>query len=388
MAAAALPLIRVPDTLIALHALAARSRAESDARVVAITGSNGKTTTRDMTRCLLEGEGDVLTPLANRNNHIGLPLTLLDLGPEHHQAVLELGMNHLGEIALLSRLSRPHLALITNVARAHLGPVGGLDAVRQAKLEIVEGLEPGGTLLVPAADLSLVEAARRTGTPVETFGVEPSADHPVEVSGPDDDGCFSVTIPASGEGAAHTVTLSGPGRPLALAAAAALAVARHAGVSPADAAARLGRWVPLDGRMSRRRAGGVTLLDDSYNANPDSMTSALETLRSVPCSGKRVAVLGEMRELGPESASLHHALGRELHGIDAVFLVGEGTDVTAQEARAHQPNLPVIRSDDPTEVTRRLQRDLRPGDVVLIKGSRAIGLDAVVRDLTDGEGAR
>jgi UDP-N-acetylmuramoyl-tripeptide--D-alanyl-D-alanine ligase len=373
MAAAALPLVRVPDTLAALHALAARSRGESEAQVVAITGSNGKTTTRDMTRCVLEGDGPVLTPVANRNNHIGLPLTLLDLGPEHARAVLELGMNHLGEIAMLSGLSRPHVALITNVARAHLGPVGGLEAVRRAKLEITEGLEPGGTLLVPADDPILVAAARETGVTVATFGFEPDADHTTAVAGPDTDGRFTVIMPRSPDGGEHAVTLSGPGRPLALAASATLAVARHLGVSPADAASRLERWTPMTGRMAPRRVDGITLLDDSYNATPDSMASALDHLRSVPCRGKRVAVLGEMRELGPQSVDLHRELGRMLDGIDVVILVGTGTDVTAEEARSLPSSPAVVRSDDVADVIRSLHTDLRSGDVVLVKGSRAVG---------------
>jgi UDP-N-acetylmuramoyl-tripeptide--D-alanyl-D-alanine ligase len=371
------PLVEVSDTLGALQALAARSRSATSAIVAAVTGSNGKTTTREMLATVLDGEAPTLRPAGNRNNHIGVPLTLLEIENAHRFVVLELAMNHPGEIAHLSRLARPSLAVITNVGRAHVGPVGGLEAVRRAKLEIVEGLEPGGLLLVPADDEALVAAARATAARVETFGVGEGADHAVRSLEPAGNGCHRLVVE---EG--RTLTLTIPGRPAALCAIAALAAARALGVGLAAAVPRLEQFASLPGRVALRVHGGVAVLDDAYNANPESMRAAIETLQGMPARGRRVSVLGDMLELGEESNDCHREVLALLEGVDVAHLVGPAMALAASAAPA---SVTVHLHADREALVEALLHELRAGDVVLVKASHGMGLDAVVQALATRE---
>jgi len=370
-------LLRVGDTLAALTALGRRARAESTAGVIAVTGSNGKTTTREMIATLLSGDGTVHKPTGNRNNHIGLPLTLTTLTPAHRWSVLELAMNHPGEIATLSGLCRPTAALITNVGRAHVGPVGGIDAVRRAKLEIVDGLAAGGPLLVPADDPALLEAAQAEWSRVVTFGETSDADVRVIDMALGADGCYTVHVDGF-----PPIRLAGPGRGAALGASAALALAATVGIDPSSAVRRLETWRPFPGRMSVRASRGFRILDDSYNANPDSMAFAVATLMSFPCEGKRVAVLGDMLELGEYAETAHRELGRRLGSMDRVCLVGEQVRYAADEVAMRHPHVALSRWESARELIPELLAFLSPGDVVLVKGSRAIELDCVVDALT------
>ncbi len=376
-------LVLTRRTVEALDALASRARSDATAGVIAVTGSNGKTTTREMIATILSGVGSVLRPAGNRNNQIGLPLTMTDLTPEHDWAVLELAMNRAGEIAALSRLARPTVAVITNVGRAHLGPLGNLDAVRAAKLEIVEGLVGQGPLFVPSDDEALAAGARATGHPVRTVGASPGADYRVTRLALDAEGRYTLALEGLPE-----VRPAGPGRGAALAAAIALAVCIELGVDPRQAAERLALWRPFPGRLSIRHGRDVTILDDSYNANPDSMALALDTLAAFPCGGRRIAVLGDMLELGDHSRAAHRDLGARLRGLDHVYLVGEAVRETQEAARAASADLPVDRYPSADGLIPVLQRALRAGDVVLVKASRAVALDRVVEAIVAaGEGA-
>lgn len=371
------PLIQVSNTLEALQALATRSRSLASATVLAVTGSNGKTTTREMIAAILAGEGPTLTPIGNRNNHIGVPLTLLDLEPNHRFAVLELAMNHPGEISHLSRLASPSLALITNVGRAHVGLLGGIEAVRRAKLEIVDGLAPDGTLLVPGDDAVLVRAARATGARVETFGTGEDMSHAVRGIEPVGDGRHRVLVR---EGLVLTLPI--PGVPAALCAVAALAAARALGVAESDAVARLERFAAVAGRVAVHVREGITIIDDAYNANPESMRAALETLAGIRASGRRIAVLGDMLELGDHALAAHREILEGVAGIDVLHLVGETMRLAAEVV---SPTIAVTHHADRDALITALAGDVRAGDVVLVKASRGLGLEAVVRALTDGE---
>lgn len=370
------PLLVVRDTLEALTSYARAVRDASSATVVAVTGSNGKTTTRSMLERALGPAGRVVATMGNLNNHIGLPLSVVRLSPEHRVAVFELGMNHLGEIHALSMLVRPHVALITNVGNAHVGPVGGLENVRRAKLEILDGLEAGGVLLLPAGDPALVRAATRPGVRVETVGETPDATHRIDAILAMEDGRTRLSM-AGGTG----VCLAGPGRPVAMAGAFALAAARVLGVPLSEAAERLAGWAPVRGRMSVHAARGVTVLDDSYNANPDSMAAALDTLRGIPGSGRRIALLGDMAELGAASGEAHERLVRAAATLDGLGLVGE-----ASAAAAAATGTPADALPDAEAALAWLHRVARAGDVVLIKASRRIGLDHVVDAFTERKG--
>jgi UDP-N-acetylmuramoyl-tripeptide--D-alanyl-D-alanine ligase len=391
----------VDDPLLALWALARAARAASSATVVAITGSNGKTTTRSLVASILATAGPTLEPVGNRNNHIGLPLTLTALGVEHRHAALELGMNHLGEIHDLVELARPHLAVITNVSRAHVGPVGGMDAVREAKLEIVDGLLPNGRLVIPAADPVLIDAARARvdrsgeGRRVHTVGETDEADLRVSIAPLDSDGRARIRIEDG-----PWIPMPAPGRPVALAAALAFAVARLLGVPDPAMKDALARWRPVSGRLELREAAGIRILDDSYNANPDSTRAALDTLRALPVEGRRVAVLGDMRELGSLSASAHRELAGHLEGLDHVVLVGTEVEVTVAALRgldvaptperlqSRGEGIDAVHLPDADAATAHLLAWLGPGDLVLVKGSRGVALDRVVRALLEdgGEG--
>jgi UDP-N-acetylmuramoyl-tripeptide--D-alanyl-D-alanine ligase len=373
-------LLGVSNTLEALHALAARSRAESSARVVAVTGSNGKTTTREMLAECLDEREHVLRPVGNRNNHIGVPLTLLELTPAHRFAVLEMGMNHPGEIAVLSSLVRPHAAIITNIGRAHVGPVGGLDAVREAKLEIVTGLAKDGPLLVPASDSALVRAARERHPRVVTLGLESGADHRIEKLAPGKGGTYVVRVSRQPE-----LELAAPGRGVALAAAAALVMTSLLGGDPSRSVARLARWQPIPGRLAVRRALGYTLLDDTYNASPESMALALETLREVAASGRSVAILGDMLELGEQSKAAHREIANHLGGVSLVFLIGNETLETLEAARAQGLSSRVRHVADMGSLLDTLRSELSAGDTVLVKASHGMRLDRVVAALIPDE---
>jgi UDP-N-acetylmuramoyl-tripeptide--D-alanyl-D-alanine ligase len=269
-------------------------------------------------------------------------------------------------------LARPHVALITNVGRAHIGFLGSLGAIRKAKLEVAEGLDPDGWLLVPGDDSALAAGARRTGRRVLTFGPAP-ADcivRRIERVGP-----FAHEIELAGYPPAR---VESPARATALAGIAALATVSVLGVDPTGAASALSAWRPAPGRMAVHERDGVIILDDSYNANPDSMRAALETLSEMPCDGRRIAVLGDMRELGEHSAACHRELGLRLGSADVVYLVGEEVRETESAAKTARPACDVRRFTDRREVARIVKAELRRGDVVLVKGSRAMQLDLVV----------
>jgi UDP-N-acetylmuramoyl-tripeptide--D-alanyl-D-alanine ligase len=383
-----LPCLQVEDTLEALEALARRARADASAKVVAITGSNGKTTTRSLMAAVVDESECVLEPEQNFNNHIGLPLTLTRLAPHHRIAVLELGMNHPGEISHLSAIARPHVAVITNIGRAHLGPVGGIDAVRRAKMEIVDGLEPGGVLVVPVNDRQLAIDGEARGVRVITVGTEAHASVRVRIEGPTARARYRVGYAGgAGDGveAGSTVELAAPGHPFALAAVLAMGVADVFGVARERVLARLSTSVGVPGRMSVRICSGVTVLDDTYNANPDSMIAALATLRSmeVAAGGRRVAVLGDMAELGEQTEAAHRELAAHFVGLDHVYVIGDSMQAAA-DAAVGGGNVTVF--PDLNRVIDALSGDFRSGDVVLFKGSRSAGLERVIDALfPDGE---
>ncbi len=366
-------LIRVPDTLEALQALARVHRERWSGTVAAVTGSNGKTTTKDMTAAVLGARYSVHRTFGNLNNHIGLPLTLLGLRDEHQWAVAELGMNHLGEIKMLAGIARPDIAVITNVGPAHLDGVGGVDDVLRAKLEI---LSAGPRAVVVGADQpEVVRAVReRFDGEVLTFGFGQDADlRGGEFRSTENGGLLE--LPGSA-----TVRLRVSGRFNAYNALAALAVARLGGVPPEGAVEALESFRGTAMRFECMTVGTSLVVNDSYNANPASLRASLEAFADVAGERRRVLVLGEMFELGPRSEELHRNAAGDARRFGIDLLVGIGTTARAAVDAFGKPS---YWYDNAGEAAGRVQDWLRPRDAVLLKGSRAVGVEAVLGGIRD-----
>ncbi|HLT29082.1 MAG TPA: UDP-N-acetylmuramoyl-tripeptide--D-alanyl-D-alanine ligase [Myxococcaceae bacterium] len=377
-----LPRVEVEDTLVALGALARFHRRRFHVRLGAITGSNGKTSTKEMVAAILEQQGPALKTHGNLNNEIGLPLTLFRLEPEHRTGVVELGMNHLGEIDRLTRIAEPTAGLITVVQAVHTeGVGGGIEGVARAKGELFRALPEGATAVVNLDDPHIVSQAAGLSGPTITFGTAPAADvRLVEKAAIEGEG-QRLTIEV--KGARHTFVLHFLGEHNALNAAGAFALGLALGV-PAEVcrggleAARphAQRLRLVDGR------GGIRVLDDCYNANPGSMSAGLRTLSSLAAAEARVAVLGDMLELGEEEAEAHARLGREAAATAGrLAFFGPRSEAAAQAASAAGATVAHFMEID--GLLNWLQPQLAAGDTVLVKGSRGMRLERVVSALTD-----
>ncbi|MBU0513557.1 MAG: UDP-N-acetylmuramoyl-tripeptide--D-alanyl-D-alanine ligase [Proteobacteria bacterium] len=371
--------IEVTDTLRALGELARRVRQDFTGPLAAVTGSNGKTTTKEMLAAILARRQQVLKTEGNLNNLIGLPLTLLRLAADHSAAVVEMGMDRPGEIARLTEIAAPTLGLVTNIGPAHLAGLGGVEAVAEAKGELFEGLSPIATALINADDPRVVAQARRCRSTKVTFGFAAHADVRAEnpTSGPAGSRCRLVT-----EAGHQEIALPLIGGHNLMNALAAAAAALTLGRSLEDVAAALATFQPVAGRQSvRRLTRGVTLIDDTYNANPASMAAALRTLSEVRGDGRGLCALGDMLDLGDAALEAHRRVGRMIGALDLgpVFLLGgwaEEVAAGARESGLSRNGVNILADHD--QLADRLKRELAPGDTVLVKGSRATAMDRVV----------
>ncbi|MCF4123317.1 UDP-N-acetylmuramoyl-tripeptide--D-alanyl-D-alanine ligase [Antribacter sp. KLBMP9083] len=391
------PTVVVDDPQTALGELARHVLAEvrgavraagDELRVVAVTGSVGKTTTKDVVGQLLAPQGATVVPRGSFNNEVGLPLTVLEVTPATRYLVLEMGATGVGHLDYLTRIAPPEVGVVLAVGTAHLGEFGGVEAIAQAKSELVTGVQAGGTAVLNADDLRVSAMAPLAGpdTTVVTFGTIPSADVRAEDVTIDRSGraSFTLRVRAGVLGAAGdlraTVTLRLVGEHHVTNALAAAAAALRVGVPLADVAARLGEATAISPhRMAVvERPDGVTVIDDSYNANPDSMRAALKALAVMAGRDRRsVAVLGEMLELGDESRTAHDAVGRLAVrlNIKLLVVVGDGAyhihEGATQEGSWGEETVFV---PDVEAAERLLDEALRPGDVVLVKASNGSGL--------------
>ena len=389
----ALPCVVVEDPLAALGRLASAVHARLTAgglRTVGLTGSSGKTSTKDLLGQVLAGAGPTVSPPGSYNNDIGLPLTVLDADEGTRFLVLEMGARGPGHIARLCAAARPQVGAVLNVGSAHLGEFGSADGVARAKGELVEALPADGTAVLNADDPRVLAMAGRTRARVLTTGRGADAAVRATDVALDESARPRFTLVAGGE--SHPVALRVVGEHQVANALSAAAAALALGMPPADVAAGLSAAEPRSRwRMEvGRRADGVTVVNDAYNANPESMRAALAALAGLP-GRRRIAVLGGMAELGPGAPAEHERLGRDAAaaGSDVIVAVGPDAVGIAEGAVAagRRPGEESVQVPDREAARELLQGLLRPGDVVLVKASRSYGLERLAADLLEEPGA-
>jgi UDP-N-acetylmuramoyl-tripeptide--D-alanyl-D-alanine ligase len=383
------PHVLVEDTAAALSALAIAARQRVDASILGVTGSVGKTSTKEALAAALERRcwGRVHRSVKSYNNHTGVPLSLARMPRDTRYAVFEMGMNHAGEIRDLTALVRPHVALITAIAPAHIENLGSMEGIADAKAEIFEGLERGGTAILPNDTPHrdrLLRAARRHAAQIVTFGsgdADVAALHAVRA----DNGGSLVSARLLESDL--TFNIAQPGEHWVSNALAVLAAVEAVGADLAAAGLALGDLDGLKGRGERHRisvpGGEMLLIDESYNANPASMAATLKTLAAESAAGHRIAVLGTMRELGGHSDDAHASLAPHVieAGVRTVILVGEETR-PLEQALGNQVR--VERADDVNGAADLLLREVQPGDAVLVKASNSVGLARLVERVAGG----
>jgi UDP-N-acetylmuramoyl-tripeptide--D-alanyl-D-alanine ligase len=373
--------LRVADGLAALGALAAGWRALFDPIVVGVTGSIAKTSTKEAIAAVLGHRFKTLRSEGNQNNEIGLPLTVMRLGPEHEAAVLEMGMYVGGEIAELARIGRPRIGVVTAVQPVHLSRIGSIEAIEAAKGELLEALPRDGTAVLNADDRIVRRMGYRTTARVVTYGFDETAD--ITAEGVETAGFDGMRFTLVAEGGRQPVAIPTLGRLSVHNALAAAAVGRAVGLSLKEIAGGLASGWSAPHRAQIVDAGGVTLVDDSYNASPRSVVAALELLGGLP--GRRGAVLGEMLELGEASEDGHRTVGEAAaRTVDWLVVVGRDAAPIAEGAldAGMEPGR-ITTARDVDAVLATLPPRLRRGDVVLVKASRGIGLDRLVNGLRD-----
>ncbi|MDK9696339.1 MAG: UDP-N-acetylmuramoylalanyl-D-glutamyl-2,6-diaminopimelate--D-alanyl-D-alanine ligase [Siculibacillus sp.] len=376
----------VDDVFEALRRLARAARARTGARIVAVTGSVGKTSTKEALRHVLSDQGRTHASVASYNNHWGVPLTLARMPADCAFGIFEIGMNHAGEIAPLTALVRPHVAVVTTVAPVHLEFFRDVEAIAEAKAEIFDGLEPGGVAVVdgdvPQAGI-LIDAAAAKGARVVRFGIGEGLEaHLVRASLQADNSTVMATI----LGDAITYKIGAPGRHVVKNSLAVLATAVSVGADLARAGLALAAMTPPKGRGERHTLrlghGEATLIDESYNANPASMRAAIDLLGHAPVGleGRRIAVLGDMLELGSQGEALHASLAEALVAarVDRVFLAGP---LMHALWRALSTDMQGAWAPTAAELEPKLLAAIRPGDALMIKGSNGSRMGPVVEAL-------
>jgi UDP-N-acetylmuramoyl-tripeptide--D-alanyl-D-alanine ligase len=371
------PLLTVAHTQRGLEDLARAARARSNAKILAVTGSAGKTTTKEILRLACNALGRTHASAASYNNHWGVPLSLAALPRDAEYGVFEVGMNHFGELRNLVGFVRPHVALVTTIAPAHLEFFGNCDAIADAKSEIFEGLEPGGAALIPsdsayAARLTM-RAKQAKVARIVSFGT--NGDAKLISFDPEGDG---MRLKADIFGTAVDCFVGAPGAHIAQNVVGALAAVALLDGDVLNAAAALKDFTALKGRGARFEAGGIQVIDESYNANPASMAAALSLLGSA--KGRKIAVLGDMLEMGEGGLAHHAGLAAPIEAgkVDLVFTCG-------MQMRALWDALPASRrggtADNSTALTPMLNAILKPGDTVLVKGSNGARMSVIVEAL-------
>jgi UDP-N-acetylmuramoyl-tripeptide--D-alanyl-D-alanine ligase len=370
-------ILRVEDTLRAYQDLAANYRKLLQIKVLAITGSNGKTSTKDFAAAVLGRRFRVTKTEGNFNNHVGLPRTILEATSQDQVAVWEIGMNHPGEVATLAQIAAPDAAIITNIGIAHIEFMGSRDAIAKEKGALAEAIGPGGWVILNADDPFSADMASRTRARVILAGTTGGTVCAGEITQSANGSDFTIL-----EGAHRCrAQLPVPGLHMIQNALLAVAAGRAFGLSLEECAAGLAAAPLSKARLQIKQIHGVQFIDDSYNANPDSMKAALRTLVELDADGKRIAVLGEMRELGAESERGHREVGEEAAtlGIDQLIAIGEmGEIITRAAQKAGLEKCAAVEST--SEAAETLDGIATPGDLVLVKGSRSARMERVLEE--------
>lgn len=380
----------VASTTSALGALAAGHRQRFAGPLIAVTGSNGKTTTKEIIHAVLSTRGPCLKNVGNLNNAFGLPLSLLRRESAHWAGVVEIGMNHRGEIAPLAAIAHPTIAVITNVGTAHIEHLGSREEIAAEKGDLLTGLDEHGTAVLNADDARVMSQAARAPGAVSTYGRGADADVTARDVRFISRGAFAFELhtPAG----ATSVEVSGLSETTVINALAAAATGVAAGLSLQEIAEGLASFAGVSGRMAPLQApGGLHVIDDTYNANPQSVRAALESLTRLKGAGRAIAVLGDMGELGEQSEALHAETGRAVVETDTDLLVtlGDLARTIAEAARTAGLGAEhIIVCDAPSAAAEAVRAHAAPGDWVLVKGSRAMRMERIVADLMGPPGAR
>lgn len=371
--------LQVPDVLRALQDVAAWRARQAGCRVIAVTGSVGKTSTKEAIARVLARRYPLLKSEGNFNNEIGLPLTLLQLEAEHRRVVLEMGMYAPGEIARLVEIAGPAVGVVTNVGFVHLERLGSIEAIARAKAELPQGLPQGGALVLNGDDPRVRTMAQETpASTVITYGLGPDCD--LRAEDIRSHGLDGVDLALVYQDEQQPVHLPALGRHNVYVALAAAAVGRVEGLSWEEIAAGLGDCRNLGRLIVVAGAGGATILDDAYNASPASTLADLDLLAEL--DGRRLAVLGDMLELGAYEEKGHRQVGRRAAEVlDMLVVVGQRARWIAEEAQRRNPGMIVRIGRDCEQAANWLRYELRPGDYLLVKGSRAMALEQVVAAL-------
>lgn len=374
-------IIRTDSTLSALGDLSKSWRRKfRKLKVVCITGSNGKTTTKEMTYNILSIKYNVLKNQGNLNNEIGVPLTLLNLDREHDVCVVEMGMNDFGEIRKLASIAEPDIATITNVGRAHLEKLGDLSGVARAKGEIVENLGSNATFVVNGDDPYVRKIADRTGCRKISYGIT-EKDSDITAEDIMTEGLESINFKMRIKGRGFSLRIKGIGRHNVMNALCASAIALSLGCTDKEIQAGLERFTPAYMRLEVFDSPqGFKIINDTYNANPDSVTRALEELSSLKDGNRTIAILGDMLELGTNSSSEHRKIGELINSFSIDYVICLGDHAKCIKAGIKNKDR-VSHVSTHSEAARLVNSVARPGDLILIKGSRGMKMEKIIQNL-------
>jgi UDP-N-acetylmuramoyl-tripeptide--D-alanyl-D-alanine ligase len=372
-----IPLIMTDDPIGTLADLATAHRKTFDVPVIAITGTNGKTSTKNMLSHILSRRYKVLATQGNYNNHIGLPVTLLHLDDSHDIVVLEMGASKEGDIQYLCEIGQPTQGLITNISHAHTEFFHDLETIQRTKGELFQYLgEHFGRAFVNLDDPRVAELGSRCPNPI-SFGYSKDQEHQFELTGPDDQACYGMIING------RSIQFRQPGKAIALNGAAAATIALQNGVLYDELQSALESYSGESGRMQIHETRGVRFFNDAYNANPASVRAGIETIQAIPTSGRKIIVFADMLELGAESAALHRQMADAIKNADfnEIILLGDETAATAKQLGSY--GLPYFHSHDKTSAEAHLMSLLCQGDLVYLKGSRGMALETFIQAYED-----
>jgi UDP-N-acetylmuramoyl-tripeptide--D-alanyl-D-alanine ligase len=378
------PLLAVDDTLVALQTLATAIRKVWGKPLVGVTGSAGKTTTKEAIAHVLGARFRVLKSEGNFNNHFGLPLMLLKLEPEHDIAVIEMGMSHAGEIRALAKIAQPEIGVVTNVAPVHLEFFDSIAAIARAKYELIESLPSSGTAVLNADDEYVSQFGRDFQGKVITYGTRPTAD--IQAENIESRGAQGSQFDVVTEGVREAARLPLVGEHNILNALAAVGVGLARGMKLSETVAALATLTPADKRGQVLQLGNITVVNDCYNSNPTALKAMVEALAGMKAR-RRIVVAGEMLELGPAGEEMHRAAGREIAGQKIDVLIGVRGQAQTMVESAKRNGIQAVFVPTPEEAGEWLAHETRDGDVVLLKASRGVKLEKALETWKERLGA-